>query len=294
MMIYFIAFLSPFFYALSVLIESFLSLDIFKKPATMCFYASLTNAIFIPLMFFFGTPTWPEMQFWFVYATLAIIDITYLYPYYIALKNTDTSIVSSLFAIGKVFLPLLSFFFLGDLLKPLQYAGFFIVLSASIILNMKKETSFKINKAFYLMLLSSFLLSCRVILAKYALNSDGIWVNTIIYPNLISGTMVFLFLFVKKIRPDIREHFHLYMEKFPFFIANEFVYFLAILTSIYALSKLSPVISAAVEATEPIFLLSLVWLAQPFYRFQFKELQVSFAKKMVCFILIILGIILIS
>ena len=130
MMIYLIAFLSPFFYALSVLIESFLSLGIFKKPATMCFYASLTNALFVPLMFYFGTPTWPEMRFWIVYILLAMIDIAYLYPYYIALKNTDTSVVSSLFSIGKVFVPLLSFCVLGDVLSPVQYLGFFIVIFA--------------------------------------------------------------------------------------------------------------------------------------------------------------------
>ena len=291
-MIYLIAFLSPLFYALSVLIESFLSLDIFKKPVTMVFYASLTNALFVPLMFYFGIPVWPEMRFWIVYVMLAIIDITYLYPYYIALKKTDTSVVSSLFAIGKIFIPLLSFFVLGDILTPLQYLGFFIVIFASAVLNMKKGFSLNLNQAFYLMFLTSFLLSCRVILAKYALNSDGIWVNTIVYPNLISGAMVFLFLLVKNFRPDIKKHLRLYMKKLHLFVANEFVYFLAILTSIYALSKLSPVISSAIEATEPLFLLSFVALARPFY--DFKEFKVPFAKKLTCFLLIIMGIIFVS
>ena len=292
MMIYLIAFLSPLFYALSILIESFLSLDIFKKPVTMVFYASLTNALFVPLMFYFGMPTWPEMPFWIIYTLLAMIDIIYLYPYYIALKKTDTSVVSSLFAIGKVFIPLLSFFVLGDSLTLLQYFGFFMVIFASAILNMKKGFSLKLNKAFYLMFLSSFLLSCRVILAKYALNSDGIWINTIVYPNLISGMMVFLFLSVKNFRPDIKKHWSPYIKKLHLFIMNEFVYFLAILTSIYALSKLSPVISTTIEATEPLFLLSFAALARPFYHF--KEFKVSFVKKLVCFLLIILGIIFIS
>lgn len=294
MTIYLIAFLSPLFYALSVLIESFLSLDIFKKPTTMCFYASLTNALFVPLLFCFGMPTKPSTICWLIYVLLAIIDIAYLYPYYIALKKTDTSVVSSLFAIGKIFIPVLSFLVLGDVLTPLQYVGFFIVISVSFILNVKKEFSFALNKAFYLMFLSSFLLSCRVVLAKTALQTDTAWVNTIIYPNLISGVMVFLFLFVKKFRPDIKEHTRFYRKKLPLFIANEFVYFCAVLCSIYALSKLSPVVSTAIEATEPIFLLFLVWFIQPFYHFQFKEDEISFGKKMVCFLLMILGLTLIS
>ena len=259
MMIYLIAFLSPLFYALSVLIESFLSLDIFKKPATMCFYASLTNAMFVPLMFYFGIPTIPEANLWIIYALLAFIDIAYLYPYYIALKNTDTSVVSSLFAISKIFIPILAFYVLGDVLSPLQYVGFFLIISASVVLNLKKGFSLTLNKAFYLMFLSSFLLTCRVILAKFALSHDDIWVNTIVWPNLISGTMVFLFLLVKDFRPDIKKHLHPYFKRFHLFVANEFVFFLAILTSIYALSKLSPVISAAIEATEPLFLMILAY-----------------------------------
>lgn len=293
-MIYLIAFLSPLFYALSVLIESFLSLDIFKKPSTMCFYASLSNAIFVPIMFYFGTPTIPEVNLWGVYVLLAFIDIAYLYPYYIALKNTDTSIVSSLFAIGKIFIPILSFYILGDILTPIQYIGFFLIISASVVLNLKKGFSLKLNKAFYLMFLASFLLSCRVILAKFALNSDDIWVNTIVWPNLISGAMVFLFLLVKDFRPDIKKHLCPYFKKFYLFLANEFVFFMAVLCSIYALSKLSPVISTAVEATEPLFLLVLAMLIQPFSRFKFKEIRVPRVKKAICFILIIIGIICIS
>ena len=293
-MIYLIAFLSPMFYALSILIESFLSLDIFKKPTTMCFYASLTNAMFVPLMFYFGTPTIPEANLWIIYAILALIDIAYLYPYYIALKNTDTSIVSSLFAIGKIFIPILSFYVLGDVLTPLQYIGFFLIISASVVLNLKKGFSLTLNKAFYLMFLSSFLLSCRMILAKFALTSDDIWVNTIVWPNLISGTMVFLFLLVKNFRPDIKKHLRPYIKRFHLFVVNEFVFFLAILTSIYALSKLSPIISSAIEATEPLFLLALAMLIQPFSHFKFKELKVSRSKKIICFILIIIGVIFIS
>ena len=144
------------------------------------------------------------------------------------------------------------------------------------------------------MFLSSFLLSCRVILAKFALTSDDIWVNTIVWPNLISGTMVFLFLLVKDFRPDIKKHLRPYFKRFHLFIANEFVFFLAILTSIYALSKLSPVISAAIEATEPLFLLMLATLIQPFSNFKFKELKVAKIKKIICFILIIIGVICIS
>ncbi|MBQ4472546.1 MAG: EamA family transporter [Alphaproteobacteria bacterium] len=293
-MIYLIAFLAPLFYALSILIESFLSLDVFKKPSTMCFYTSLTNALFVPLMFCFEMPTCPHAPCFFIYIILAVIDIAYLYPYYHALKKTDTSVVSSLFALGKFFVPCLSFLILKDVLLPMQYVGFCIIIFASLVLSAKQGMFLKLNKSFYWMFLSSFLFSFRMVLAKLAIQSDGVWVNTIVYPNIISGILVFSFLLLKNLRPDIQKNMPAYKEKLPLFIVNEFVYFLAIAAATYALSWLSPVINGAIEATAPLFLLVLATIIQPFCRFQFKELQVSYAKKILCFILMIVGVILIA
>ena len=291
-MIYFVAFLSPLFYGLSVLIDCFLSVDIFKKPSTICFYAAITNGLFAPLLLFLGTPTWPEMHCFVAYIIMAFIDIAYLYPYYIALKKTDTSVVSALFALGKISIPLLSFLVLGDVLTPPQYLGFFIILFASVILNMEKKCSFTLNSAFYLMLLSGILRAVHVVVAKYALNSDESWVNAVIYPSVISGMMVFSFLLVKNFRLDIKCHWRPYTQKLHFFISNEFVCFLGDLTAIYALSKLSPVVSAAIRSTSPLFLLLCAALARPFYNF--KEFNVPFVKKIICFFLMILGVFLVS
>lgn len=293
-MVYLIAFLSPLFFALSVLIESFLSLDVFKKPATMCFYVSVTNALFVPLVLFFGLPTLPHTGCWFIYFLIAVLDIAYLYPFYMALKETDTSIVSSLFTIGKVFIPIMAFVILKDVLSLQQYIGFAIVIFASLILTIKRGISFSVNKAFYLMFLSSFLLASRIILAKLALTIDTTWVNTMFYPNLISGGLIFAFLLFRKLRPDIRTHFIDYKKNIKLFVLIEFITFLAVLSSVYALSKLSPTISSAIEATEPLFLLVIAMLLRPIYHFQCQELDVSWTKKLICFILIIIGVVFVS
>ena len=292
MIIYVIAFLSPLFYALSVLIDRFLSVDIFKKTTTICFYSCLTNALFVPLLFVFGMPTLPDLNCFIAYVILAFIDVAYLCPYYIALKKTDASVVAAMFALGKAFVPILAFFVLGDVLTPVQYFGFFIVVFAAVALNMEKRFSLKLNSAFYLMLLSSFMRALYIVLAKYALNSDELWINTIVYPCVISSIMVLSFLLIKNFRSDIKQHWRPYIKKFHFFVLNEFVCFLALLSVVYALSKLSPIISSAIGETQPLFLLLLVWLARPFCKIQ--EANVPMLKKLVCFLLTILGIMLIS
>ena len=289
-MIFLIALFSPFFYAASVVIESFLSLAVFKRPIVMLFFVSLTNALFTPLVLMFGTPSIPSVQAFIIYAIIACIDIAYLYPYYVALKKTDTSIISSLFALGNIFVPILSFVLLSELLTVRQYIGFIIIILASVILNKKAQVHFCINKAFYLMVLSTFLLACRICFAKHVLNLDHNVSNVLIYPNLLSGLIPFFFLLSSQNKKSIKRKVRVYRRQFKFFFIIELLTFGAVATSIIALDKLSPTVSTAIAALEPLFVLSIIIFLKSFFNLQFKDHGIS-VKKLFCFICIIIGVV---
>ena len=71
MFILFVALLAPFFSSFANIIECKLSNNIFKHPATMIFYISLMNCLFMPLLLFFGIPTLPApgaVPFYFLLA----------------------------------------------------------------------------------------------------------------------------------------------------------------------------------------------------------------------------------
>ena len=291
MITYLIAFLSPLFYASSVVIESFLSLAVFKKPIVMLFFVSLTNALFVPLVLFLGFPTIPDVYSCFIYALIACIDICYLYPYYKAFKKTDTSIVSSLFALGKIFVPVMAFVVLHERLELSQYIGFIIIILASAMLNKKANDKFRFNQAFYLMFLSSFLLALRICIVKYVLETEQNYINVLIYPNLISGLIPFTFLISAQNRRDIGRRVASYRKRFKYFVIIEFLTFLAVSCSTIALAKLSPVVSTAIEATEPLFVLLIAMIVNAIGFYQFRE-KTGILKKVCCFILIILGIVL--
>lgn len=290
-----IAFLSPFFYAFAVIIESLLSNRTLKHQTTMIFYISLMNAVFLPLTLLLGTPSLPEGSVWFCYALLALIDIVYLYPYYTAMKVIDTSIVAALFSMGQITIPVMTYFVLKETLMLTQYIGFMIIIMASIALSIKGSRIPKLNRAFYYMVGASLLRAFYVVLEKYVLNLDGNWVNMVVYPNLISGFIPFSFLLVKKWRADIVKNFPPYMHKFKIFALNEFLCFLGLVCAVYGLSGLSPVISASIGATQPIFMLAISFLLLSHFGVQLKE-KISrrvMMKKMFCFVLIILGVILV-
>ncbi len=294
-MILFIAFLSPMFYATAVLIESLLSNYTFKHQTTMIFYISMMNCVFLPLLLLFGMPTFPPQEVWGYYLILALIDVGYLYPYYSAMKVIDTSIVSALFALGQVIVPILSYFILRDVLSLHQYIGFMIIIMASIALSIKGNKIPKLNRAFYYMLLSSFMLSSRIIFVKLVIKEEGNWVNLVFYPNLISGILPLGLLFITKYRKDIVKHFPPYLHKCPLFALNEFMYFWAVTTETYGVSKLSPVISAAIERMEPIFLLAISGFLLYAFNIKLKEKITAriLLKKLFCFVLMILGVILV-
>lgn len=291
----FIAFLSPLFYAMAVIIESMLSNHTFKRQTTMIFYISLMNAVFLPLILIFGLPSVPSSECLWLYLILALLDVIYLYPYYTAMKVIDTSIVGALFSLGEITVPVLSFFLLGEILNLHQYIGFAIIIMASVALSIKGSRIPKLSRAFYYMVIASLLISFRVVLIKYVMNLDGNWINMVIYPNLISGLLPFSLLLIKKYRNDIIRNFPPYLHQFKFFALNEFICFLGLACSIYGLSKLSPVISSSIGATQPIFMLGLSGILLYFTHFKLNEkiTRRILMKKLFCFILIILGVILV-
>lgn len=261
----------------------------------MIFYISLMNAVFLPLILFLGIPDFPGWKVFSLYLLLACLDVVYLYPYYTAMKVIDTSIVAALFSLGEITIPFMSFFFLQEQLEFTQYIGFAIVVMASLALSVKDGRVPKLNRAFYYMFLASLIWASRVVLGKYTLNNDDNWVNMVVYPNLISGVLPFTLLAVKKYRRDIVRNFPPYLNKFKIFALNEFICFGALVCSVYGLSGLSPVVSTAIGATQPIFMLLISFLLLSFYGMKLKEKITSriLLKKLFCFILIILGVILV-
>lgn len=290
-----IAFLSPLFYAFACIIESRLSNYTFKHQTTMIFYISMMNAVFLPLLLIFGRPSMPAEGMWWFYGLLALIDVIYLYPYYTAMKVIDTSIVAALFSLGEITIPLMTFFFLGEKLSLEQYIGFMIIIMSSVALSIKGSKIPKLNRAFYYMVLASLLRAVYVVIEKFVLNTDGNWINVAVYPRLISWWIPLAFLFVKKWRVDIVKNFPPYMRKFKFFALNEFMDFLGMAAAVYALSFLSPVVSASIGATLPIFMLGISFILLRRFGVKLKEKisQRQMVKKLFCFTLIILGVILV-
>jgi drug/metabolite transporter (DMT)-like permease len=113
-------------------------------------------------------------RFFGIALIIAIIEIGYLFPYYWSLREIDTSVVASLFSLGKVFIPLFAFFVLSERLALIQYFGFFLIIGSSAALSFDR-TKLKLNRSFFFMAIVSLVLMGEAILYKYSFAAGATW-----------------------------------------------------------------------------------------------------------------------
>lgn len=285
-----IAFLSPIFYALSCVIDSYFSNAAFQRTSTLIFFASLTNILVIPFILLFGMPTVPSWETFLVISAVAVINCFYLFPYFIALKHIDTSIVVALFALGQFSIPVLAYFIVDEQMSMIKYIGFAIILLSAITLNLDVK-KLKLNVAFWLMLGVSLMLCVADVLNKYALG-DVDAVTVLFYQCLITSVIPWFFLLFPKIRTDIIKNVQNYVQNIRYFLANELFSQIGNAATVVALAGLPVLTFESISSSQSIF--TLLWGALLYKIFggRFKEsLDVGdIVKKCVSFACISVGI----
>ena len=104
------------------MIDSHVSNNIFQKVETIVVYNSLTNFIAIPILLIIGNIEPLSWALLLLILLVSLIDTFYQIPYYYAVKHVDTSIMAALFSIGKIIVPILAYFVVGEHLTYSQYA----------------------------------------------------------------------------------------------------------------------------------------------------------------------------
>ena len=291
-----ITLLSSVFYSFCNVIEAQFVNYKFKKITTMVFYISIMNCMFLPLLLFFSMPTVPPKDVAVLLLLIGVIGSFQLYPYYKALQKMDTSAVIALWSIGYVIMPFMGYFILGEVLKVSQYVGFFMVIVSSVILSIGIDDvkRFKLNSAFYYMIVVSVCYSFFVVLEKKILTMDDNWVNVVIYPMIVGCVVPSMALLFMKSRRDIIDSFYKYKKGLKFLVLNELFGFAAFVAAVYGLVGLSPVVSTAIIATTSIFTFLIIWGLSRFSKLKYQENMslLTVIKKFVCFAMIICGVVL--
>ncbi|OGY86397.1 MAG: hypothetical protein A2233_00575 [Candidatus Kerfeldbacteria bacterium RIFOXYA2_FULL_38_24] len=194
-----IAFGDPLFYSICNIIDAYYVNHSFRHFTSIIIYNSIISLLFLPVVFILDFPQFPPVSLLPIIFIVGAIECFYQFPYFYALKNADTSLVASLFSIGRIFVPVLAFFIVGEQLVWWQYLGFFLITIATFF-ESKKPGSFQVNKAFLFMLGTSLFFAIQTVLYKYIFESVSwgtgfvsVWIvafmcamSMLIYPKTIS------------------------------------------------------------------------------------------------------------
>src|SRR3990167_4894914 len=200
----FFAIFAPVLYATTNFIEKYLLETKIKDPIIIVFFEAVPLTILgITALIFLGFPPLPPPQLGLIILSGILLEF-YLVPFFMALNLEDTSRVVPLFQFIPAFVLVISFLFLKETITTQQFLGFLLIFSGGFVLGVKKMSGgvFKLRKALYLMLLSSFLYAWTIILFKFVVVKIDFW-TTIGYEFVGIGLGALLLLLVPSFRQKL-------------------------------------------------------------------------------------------
>lgn len=292
----FFVILSSALYGWSSILDNYLSDKLFRKTIVLVFSSFIFTLFLLPVVALIEKPELPPLSLLPFFLIIGLCEVLYLYPYYKALQNEDTAVVGSLFSLGKVFVPLLAFLFIGETVGPLQYLGFFIIIGSSSLLSLRNSHNhIRLNKSFFYMLAVSILIAIEAVTYKHILNGVN-WSTGYIGAALTGVILALPILLVRPWRNDIFESIKTSAGNFRWLFLEELLTVAAAAVSVYAFSLAPATLVSGVFSVHPFIVLIYALLFSRFFPRFFKEKidAKSVLKKLLLFAITILGIILIA
>lgn len=253
---YFFAAAPIFLYGVSNFVDKFLIERKIKEPLALVTLSGLvTGLLGITIGLVSG------FKFLGFSQTILILSaglflIFYLIPYFKALKLDDVSRVAPLFQLIPVITLILSTIFLKETLSFRQTVGLILVVLGGIILSAEKIEGkfFRPRKAMWLMILSSFMYSCVLILFRFVVREVGYW-TTLSWQYMGIGLGAIFFLFLEKTRSSIKAQATQLRSSLPIIGANNGIAIVAGMSISYAISLVSVPLVTIIGGIQPVVVL---------------------------------------
>src|SRR3989344_9489064 len=231
-------------------------------------YIVLNGAMNVLLVFFLPFFDFsPLNAFDFSMALLSSTAVTAaIIIYYKAVQYEEISRILMLFQFIPIFTLLLSFIILGERLSGNDLIGFALLIAAGVLVSYHKEKrSFRIGKAFYLMIAHGFLVGIAYVSAKHVFNVTDFW-SGVLWLKLTSF-VAFAVLLVPSVRKEFMQTFKSMAIKVKGLLGFKMAMdFSAFVMSDFAI-LIGPValVSALASASAPVFIFILALLVSLYF-----------------------------
>ena len=176
-----------------------LSKGYIKNPYVFVAFNGLMNILLIFLLPFFDFGPLSISNI-LIAVTAGIFLTLGIVLYYKAVQREEISRVLMLWQLIPIFVLVMSFFFIDEVLTKMHFAGFLFLFAAGLVVSYKKVNGkFKLSKAFYLMLGSTLLISVYYVISKHIYKITDFW-SAFMWLRVVafSGILVLLIPSVRK------------------------------------------------------------------------------------------------
>ena len=234
--------------------------------------------------------TWPPANMIPILIIVGALEFLYLFPYYKAYTHLDTSVVNALFALARVMTPLLAFLMVNEVLHPIQYIGFFIIIISSAILSLEKGDKFRLNIGFWLMLLAGGLVIFDHVAMKMA-TYDMDWINLFFWSMIVAVISTFSILLSPTSRGRIRVamHYKSLRGYAPWLGLTQLFYFIGSGLFVFVVA-IAPVTLVEVGLSfQPILVLALSYMLLKLFGMKRWENKTAYLRKVILFLIMLAG-----
>ncbi|MEK7530804.1 MAG: EamA family transporter [Patescibacteria group bacterium] len=265
-----IAFLEPVLHGWCNILDSYFANKLFPRLTTLIFFGSVVGVVLLPVVYFIDPPQWvPTWAFGLIFL-IALIEVGYSYPYYWALKHTDTSIVTSLFSIGRIFVPILAFFIVDERLTYIQYAGFGLIVLAATLLNFDPK-KFRFNPALFLMVGVCCILAIETITYKYVFEHGVTWGSLVVVEALFEFAIAAVLMVITGALSSLRRDLAMVRGHWRLLGLNYVLGWGGNLGDSFAVSLLPVSVARGIGSTQALFVLGYALLTRKHFPKIFKE-----------------------
>lgn len=215
--------------------------------------------------------------------------------YYKAVKTEEISRVVPLYYLMNFFILIFAFIFFKETFTFVKYLGIFFLVIGAILISQKDKIDFKLNKAFWLMILAAIAYAISVIIIKYLLNFADFW-TVFSYTKGIGVIVALVPVVFLNFEETSRELVKNGKKAFSAILVAVLLGVFGGLFITIAISSGSVTLSNVLSSIQPFFVLVFASIVSTFYPSIFKE-EISknnIIIKVIATILMFIGVILIT
>ncbi len=186
---------------------------------------------------------------------IGFVRIYYTLPYFKALTIEEVSRVIPLLQLMPVFVLVLSTLFLRETLRVQDYAGFTLLVVGGTLCAIRLKKGIRLSAAFYLMIVSSFLLAIYSVGLKVLFSSEDFY-SVFLWAQIAGFITLFQFMLIKPLRSTVAITYKNTRSRIGVLIIGEqAVAYVSVFAYNYAIAHGPISLVSAVVSTQPLFVL---------------------------------------